>query len=190
MLSLKEVHTFSLNALQSVADHFKWPLRYGRLTAENVALLNKGTLGELNWQWAFATYGLPAGEIDNGILDVSLKIVTHAASAPDAALLCQLDLRRARFSILMMENFIRRQKSALSGKVWLSALIYAHTFSRAIGFDEIYLMYPNAINLRRYRAAGFYEDVSCPPHLSATVTSVETHIRTALHKLETEQSAD
>ncbi|THD31807.1 MULTISPECIES: hypothetical protein [Pantoea] len=185
MLSLSNVHTFAVNAVQAVADGFKWPIGYGRLNDHDVALLKSGAYGSLNWKWALATYGEPLLDASNGVLDVSMKIVDAPEAPLGGVILCQLDLRRTRLNVCMMENFLKHTQSHLSGKVWLSAMIYAHTLAKATKMEEIYILNPTEDNLSRYHRYGFYEDVTCMPHLSASLETVEESIRGAIFALRT-----
>lgn len=188
MLSLSNVHIFAVNAVQAVADNYKWPIGYGRLNEQDIALLKSGAFGSLDWRWALEAYGEPLIDVSNGVLDVSMKIV----DAPDAVLggviLCQLDFRRTRLNVCMMENFQKHNKSPISGKVWLSAMIYAHTLAKATKMEEIYILNPTDDNLSRYRSSGFYEDVTCVPHLSASLETIEASIKASIVALRTSRS--
>lgn len=176
-LSYSNVHDFCINAVQSVADTFRWELGYGKLKEEDIALLESGAYGQLPWRWAIENYGNP---LKDGVLDLSMRIKELDSPYPGAVALCRIDDYKERLEICMMENFLKAQQTPLTGKVWLSTLIFAHTVAKATKHEDIYVMNPYQRYLKMYRSFGFYEDAMCMPHLCATVDEVEIAIQSAL----------
>jgi hypothetical protein len=109
-----------------------------------------------------------------------MRILSQDTKFPGGAALCRIDERRGRLEICMVENFLKDQDTPLTKRVWLSALIFAHTLAKATKHDEIYVMNPVAHYLPLYKKFGFYEDATCPPNLSASLADIEVSIGRAM----------
>ncbi|ELW9296730.1 hypothetical protein SIO53_004192 [Enterobacter roggenkampii] len=179
-LSPAHVHDFCINAVQSVSDQYGWGLGYGKLQPGDLSLLMTGAFGSLSWPWAFQQYGNP---LNGDMLDLSMRIKGLDDTFPGGAALCRIDRLRERLEICMVENFLKTQETALTKRVWLSTLIFAHTVAKATSHDEIYVMNPKERYIPLYRKFGFYEDALCMPHLCATIGEIEDALKDAMRAM-------
>ncbi|AYN26349.1 hypothetical protein D8682_04655 [Buttiauxella sp. 3AFRM03] len=109
-----------------------------------------------------------------------MRIVGTNDVFPGGAALCRIDKKRKRFEICMVENFLKTHTTALSQKVWLSTLFFAHTMARATRHEDIHIMNPKQRYVRLYQKYGFFEDATCSPHLNASLDDIEEAIARAM----------
>lgn len=176
-LSILDSHNNCILTTQQVIDGFGWQgITVEALNANDRKHLETGHhTGELDWAWAMERY---AGDADDGILDISLKVVdSEYPDEPHAVILCCYDERRSGFAICMLENFILDQITPLTGNVLLIALIYATIFCEIYEIDEIIIEDPVERAIPRYRTYGFAHDYTGFNRMSATVADIKSCIR-------------
>ncbi len=154
-LSNKDIHDKCLGATSEVISGFGWNnISVGTLSdTDKQRLKSDEYSGTLDWQWAMERY---QGSVEDGILDISLKVIDH--NDPDslhAVILCKYDPLRGEFAICMLENFLAKQRTPLTGNVLIIALIYSTTFCDMTGIEDIIIQDPTDEARPRYRSYGF-----------------------------------
>jgi len=171
-LSIQEMHYESLLTTQQILYELGWhTLSVNVLSNQEKIRLARGIEGSrLNWKWAMSRY---SSTTEEGILDISLKVVGHhSPEALHAVIIGKYDVRRQQFILCMLENFIYKQKAALVGKVLIIALIYATTFCDIAELKEIYIQDPTPEARPRYVSWGFAQVWDDPDKMSAEVDSI------------------
>ncbi len=158
-LSLQEIHEHCLHTTQKIIQSFGWDsIIVGSLSEEDKTYL---------WN-----------ENDNGILDISLKSTKgYDYAVLHAAIICKYDARRKEFAICMLENLRAHKKSALTGNVFIIALIYSTTFCSMMELDDVVIHDPLEEMKPRYRSYGFSQVFYAPNKMSSAVADIQTTIR-------------
>lgn len=182
-ITIQEIHEQCLVTTQQVIDGFGWnSISVGVLSNKDKRRLTQGIESSiLNWPWAMLHY---RGSVEEGILDISLKIITR--DNPDslhAVILCKYDWRREQFSICMLENFIAYEETILTGNVLTIALIYATTFCSIAELDEIFIQDPTPEAEPRYRSYGFAQVFHDHCKMSAEVADIWERIQTKVQSI-------
>jgi len=177
-LSLQEIHEHCLHTTQIIIQSFGWDsIIVGSLSEEDKTYLwNENDNAVLNWRWAIEHYRGNAN--DNGILDISLKSTKgYDYAVLHAAIICKYDARRKEFAICMLENLRAHKKSALTGNVFIIALIYSTTFCSMMELDDVVIHDPLEEMKPRYRSYGFSQVFYAPNKMSSAVADIQTTIR-------------
>lgn len=182
-ITIQEIHEQCLLITQQVIEGFGWDsISVGVLSNEDKGRLTRGIESSiLNWPWAMVHY---RGSAEDGILDISLKIITRGN--PDslhAVIICKYDWRREQFSICMLENFIADEETILTGNVLIIALIYATTFCNIAELDEIFIQDPTPEAEPRYRSYGFAQVFHDHCKMSAEVADIWEMVQTKVQNI-------
>ncbi|WLS77690.1 hypothetical protein Q3V30_14540 [Erwinia pyri] len=189
-LTLAQIHELCLQATQEAIHGFGWVnIDVGALNEEEMRLLEMGSINSvLNWRWAMERY---SGEAADGLLHISIKLIGHqAANTLHAAIICKYDFRRSQFALCMLENFLEGNVTQMTGKVLIIALVYATTFCKAIGIDEIYIQNPTPGSRQRYVTYGFAQVWDDADKMSASVNNILLHIKAKVAAIELGNSSD
>ncbi|NDL65066.1 hypothetical protein [Acerihabitans arboris] len=176
-LTIQQIHDRCLGTTQQAIEGFGWDnISVGVLSEADKERLEEGIDHSiLNWPWAMNRY---RGNADDGILDISLKVIDHDdPGSLHAVIICKYDERREQFSICMLENFISDEETALTGNVLIIALIYSTTFCNIIEFEEIFIQDPTPDAKPRYRSYGFAQVWNDHDKMSAEVRDILEMIR-------------
>ncbi|PLR33289.1 hypothetical protein CYR55_17025 [Chimaeribacter californicus] len=172
-LSIQEIHHHCIATTQKIIQGFGWhDISLSVLSTADKERLKCGEYtGELNWQWAMNHY---SGDANDGIINISLKVMDYAdSSALHAVILCKYDVRRAEFSLCMLENFIASEQISLTGNVLIIALIYSTTFCDILEIDDVIIQDPTKEAKPRYRSYGFADVWSDFNKMSSTVSDIK-----------------
>lgn len=130
----------------------------------------------LNWAWGMQTY---SGYPKDGILDIKLKISSR--NDPDrlhAVIICKYDEQTDEFGIGMVENFLAREMTILTGKVLLIAFIYSTVFCPMLKLTDVFIYDPDSALIPKYESYGFSLLQGTPNRMKATVADIqETSLR-------------
>ncbi|VEA66571.1 Uncharacterised protein [Serratia plymuthica] len=176
-LTILEIHDKCLMTTQEVIHDFGWENIYvGTLDNHDKGQLKAGINDSvLNWSWAMERY---IGGADDGILDISLKIVDHTdPNILHAVIICKYDECRRQFSICMLENFIADEETVLTGNVLIIALIYSTTFCAITELEHVYIQDPTDEAKPRYRSYGFAQVWDDHDKMSAEVIDILESVR-------------
>ncbi|MFW0855527.1 hypothetical protein QMS86_06360 [Cronobacter dublinensis] len=177
-LTLQEFHHYCLNTTQEIINGFGWGnISVGSLSEEDKDRLAAGIEeSKLNWAWGMEHYRGTAN--NDGILDVSLKIIDHDdPGSLHAVIICKYNARREEFAICMLENLIAAEETPLTGNVFTIALVYATTFCGMLGLEEVYIDDPIQDAQARYRSYGFAFVFDAYNKMSSTVVDIQDKIR-------------
>lgn len=182
-LTIQEIHDQCLKTTQGVINGFGWnTISVSVMSHNEKKRLEKGINGSvLNWPWAMNRYRV---NTDDGILDISLKVIDH--NEPDslhAVIICRYDERREQFSICMLENFIADIDTALTGNVLIIALVYATTFCGIVELENIYIQNPTDAAMPRYSSYGFAPVWNDLDKISADVADVLETVRAKVNSI-------
>lgn len=177
-LSLQEIHEQCLNTTQKIIQGFGW----GSIVVSALSQTDKNYLHKesdnavLNWRWGMEHYHGSAN--DDGILDISLKSTkANDPGALHAAIICKYDARREEFAICMLENLITDEHSALTGNVFIIALVYSTIFCSMMELEDVVIENPLEEIKPRYRAYGFSHVFYAPNKMSSSVADIQAMIR-------------
>lgn len=175
-LSNTDIHDKCLATTAEVILGFGWNnISVGTLSDGDKQRLKSDEYSRtLDWQWAMERY---QGNAEDGILDISLKVIDH--SDPDflhAVILCKYDPLRAEFAICMLENFLAKQRTPLTGNVFIIALIYSTTFCDMVGIEDIMIQDPTDEARPRYRSYGFAAVWSDLNKISASLDDIKQRL--------------
>jgi len=177
-LSLQEIHEQCLDTTQKIIRGFGWGnIVVGSLSEQDKQFLqNESHNAALNWRWGMEHYRGNAN--DNGILDISLKSMKGCdADVLHAAIICQYDARREEFAICMLENLLPDEKTALTGNVFIIALVYSTVFCSIMELEDVVIHDPLEDVKPRYRSYGFSQVFYAPDKMSSAVTDIRAMIR-------------
>lgn len=177
-LSLQEVHEHCLMTTQKIIQGFGWgSIVVGALSQKDRNYLYKeNNNAVLNWHWGMEHYHGNAN--DDGILDISLKSTkANDPGALHAAIICKYDARREEFSICMLENLIPDENTALTGNVFIIALIYSTAFCSVMELEDVVIHDPLEDVKPRYRSYGFSQVFYAPNKMSSAVADIQAMIR-------------
>lgn len=187
ILSTQQIHEQCLAATQEAIEVIGWTnISVGILSEEEKRQLEDEALqSSLNWRWAMETY---SGNTDDGILDITLKLIDRDAPEQlQAVIICKYDWRRDQFSICMLENFISYEDTDLTGNVLIIALIYATTFCEIADLGDIYIQDPTEDAKPRYRSYGFAQVWDDYNKMSADVLNVLDNIRMKVNGIDPDE---
>lgn len=115
---------------------------------------------------------------DEGILDISLKSTKDNENGVlHAAIICKYDSRREEFAICMLENLKPDEEPALTGNVFIIALVYSTLFCSIIELEDVVIHNPLEEVKPRYRSYGFSQVFYAPNKMSSSVADIQTMIR-------------
>lgn len=183
-LTIQATHEQCLEVTRQVLQSFGWfGISVDVLSdAEKRTLENGIETSVLNWPWAMAQY---AGNADEGILDITLKVTDLAEpGALHAIIICKFDPLRDEFAICMLENLISDQTTVLTGNVLTIALIYATTFCDMREIEDVGIQDPSEEAKPRYRSYGFAEDFTGFNRMSSTVVDLKQQIIRKIQEIE------
>lgn len=182
-LTIQDVHDDCLIRTQRIIKKFGWhDIEVTGLTDHDASRLCRGIPhSRINWRWGMATY---AGYPNDGILDIKLKIIS--LKDPDglhAVILCKYDEQRNEFGIGMLENFLAKKNTVLTGKVLLIALVYSTLFCPMLNLGAIYIYDPLPDLVLHYESYGFSLLPTNHGKMSSSVTDVLETIRRKVMEL-------
>lgn len=157
MLSLDEIGQSVRNNIQLVIDSVGVPLAVGPISDDDYRILSGG-FGELEWDYALATYGN-----DPARYEFCIKFVNDGAiqGVPSGAAICVYGVEDKIFRIHMIENFTREdEEHPLKGRMVLITLMSAYLFCMAVDCQTVYIMEPVPELVEYYSSFGFTESGS------------------------------
>lgn len=171
--TIQDIHDECLIRTQRIIGTLGWlDIEVSSVTDKDAFLLYQGFPGmRLNWRWGMHTY---AGYPEDGILDIKLKIVSR--NDPDglhAVIICKYDEQTDEFGIGMVENFLAREMTVLTGKVLLIAFIYSTVFCPRVELKEVFIYDPDPALIPKYESYGFSLLQGNHNKMKATVTEVQ-----------------
>jgi len=183
-LTKQEIHEKCIENTQlALIQLNKGTIFVGTLSdADKSQLRSPDLVSTINWQWGMNTY---AGGAEDGILDISLKLVDYANPEQiQAVIILKYDARRNELSICMIENFLRGQKTDLDGWVFIVSLIYSTTFCEICNLDEVYIQHPIPEAVSYYRSYGFYFLAGNDSKMSASIDDILASVREKVDSLD------
>lgn len=187
ILSTQQIHERCLATTQVVIETFGWTnISVGILSEDERRQLEAADLNShLDWRWAMEKY---AGNADNGILDITLKLIDrNEPEQLQAVIICKYDSLRDEFSICMLENFISDEVTDLTGNVLIIALIYATTFCEIVDVFDVYIQDPTEDAKPRYRSYGFAQVWNDHNKMSADVRDILETIRNKVNGIDPDE---
>ncbi|EHE0998106.1 hypothetical protein NMI26_003448 [Salmonella enterica subsp. enterica serovar Braenderup] len=188
MLPLLDIYNNSMTQLQRVLEHFGWGIAASSLTEEekqDIRRRENQNIERHYLDWEAGLNDFAEIENNNHIFYLSIKVIDlQEPEAPHAAIIMRFDKRIPGVQVYMIENFIRNQVTALNGKVFITALLFATIFATNIDINEergnetsVILVNPDDNLLGYYRDFGFYQDVTNFSWMSAEVPDIEDNIK-------------
>lgn len=169
MLTLDEIGQSVRNNIQLVIDHVGLPLAVGPISDEDYKILCGG-YGELEWDYAFNTYGNSPDRYE-----FCIKLVTQGAvqGIPSGASICVYGVEDNVFRIHIIERFSREDEShPLKGRMVLITLMSAFIFCKAVGCEVVHIVEPVTELQYFYSTFGFRME-KCGYIMSASTNSLE-----------------
>lgn len=174
--------------LQDVLEHFDWGIAAGSLTAEEkqeICRRENQNIEQHYLDWEGGLMSFAEIENNNHIFYLSLKVIElQNPHVPHAAIIMRFDERIPGVQIYMIENFIRNQVTALSGKVFITALLFATILATNIDIHEergdetsVILVNPDSNLQGYYRGFGFYQDSTNFNWMSAEVPDIQSNVQ-------------
>ncbi|ECD9475084.1 TPA: hypothetical protein MNC29_001130 [Citrobacter freundii] len=170
MLTLEEIGQSVRNNIQLILDNVQLPLAVGPISDDDYRILSGG-YGQLEWDYALATYGN-----DPSKFELCIKFVSQGTvqSVPAGAALCLYGIENKAFSIHMIERFTNDEEDhPLNGRMVLITLMSAYMFCKAVECNEIRIVEPVPELVPYYASFGFETD-TCGYVMFAETTTIES----------------
>ncbi|WP_313449549.1 hypothetical protein [Atlantibacter hermannii] len=169
MLTLDEIGQSVRNNIQLVIDNYGLPLAVGPISDDDYKVLCGG-FGELEWDYALATYGNSDERYEFCIKLIKQGVVQ---GIPSGAALCIFGVTDRVFRIHMIENFAREEEEhPLKGRMVLITLMSAYLFCMAVECQSIQIIEPVPELHEFYSGFGF-RDLPCGYVMEANLSDIE-----------------